>query len=170
MGALSCFAHEMFEFGKDLFDGVQVWTVGGQEQQPGSDAADSLTHSGQFVAAQIVHDDDIACRERRYQALLDIIGEDLAVDRLVEHAWRIDPVASQGREERHRAPMPVRHLGMEPLSPRCPSAQWGHVRFGPGFIDEDEPGRIKPTLIPLPLLASACDFWPQLFGGKNAFF
>lgn len=160
----------MFEFGKDLFDGVEVWTVGRQEQQPGSSAADSLSHSGPFVAAQIVHDDDISGGERRYQALLDIIGEDLAVDWLVEHARCIDPVASQGCEERHRAPMPVRHLGMEPLSARRPSAQRGHVRFCPGFIDEDETRRIKSTLILLPLLASARDFWPQLFGGKNAFF
>jgi len=170
MGSLGGFAHEMFELGKDLFDRVEVWAVGRQEQQPGSDTADGLAYGGPFMAAQIVHDDDIARRQRGDQALLDIIGEDLAVDRLVEHARRIDPVASQCCEECHRAPMPVRHLGMEPLPPRRPSSQRSHVRLGPSFIDEDEPGRIKPALILLPLLAPTRDPWPQLLGWKNAFF
>lgn len=112
MGSLCSFAHEMLELGEDLFDRVQVGAVRREEQQPGADAADGLAHGGAFMAAQIVHDDDIAARQCRQKALLDIIGENLAVDRLVEDAGRVDPVTTQGSKERHRTPMPVRHFGV----------------------------------------------------------
>ena len=170
MCALGGFAHEMLELGEDLLDRVQVGAVGRQEQQPGTDAANGLADGWTFVAAEIVHDNDIAGRQRRHETLLDIVGEDLAVDRLVEDARCVDPVAAQSGKKRHRTPMTVRHLGVQPPAPGCPSPQRSHVRFGPCFVDEHEPRRIKPTLIFLPLLASARDRRPQLFGGKNAFF
>ena len=170
MGSLGGFAHEVFELGKDLFDRVQVGRVWRQEQQLGSDAADSLAHSGSLVAGEIVHDDHIAGRQRGHKALFDIVGKTLAVDRLIKDAGCIDPVAAQGGEERHRAPMAIRHLGMKALSLGCPAPQWGHVGFCPGFINEDEARRIKPTLILLPLFAPPRDLWAKLFGGQHAFF
>lgn len=170
MGPLSGFAHQVLEFCKDLLDWIEIGAVGRQEQQPGASATDRLADGGSFVAAQIVHDDDIAGRERGYQALFDIVGEALTVDRLVEHARRVDPVAAERREEGHGAPMAIRDLGMKPLTNRRPAAQRRHVGLGPGFVDEDEARRIKPALIFLPLLASPGDLWPELFGGQHAFF
>ena len=170
MGTLGGFAHQVLEFSEDLFDRIEVGAVWRQEQQPGANATDRLADGGPFVAAQIVHDDDIAGRERRHQELLDIVGEALTVDRLVEHARRVDPVAAERREEGHGAPMAIRDLGMKPLANRRPAAQRRHVGLGPGLVDEDEARRIKPALIFLPLLASPGDLWPELFGGQHAFF
>ena len=116
MSTLGGFAHKVLELCKDLFDWVQVWRIWRQEKELGSDAADGLAHGGPFMAAQIIHDDDIARRERGQEALLDIIGKTLSVDWLIEHAGCVDPVASQGGEKRHCAPMTVRHFGMKPLS------------------------------------------------------
>ena len=82
----------------------------------------------------------------------------------------VDPVAAERREEGHRAPMTIGHFGMKPLTDRRPATQWRHVGLGPSFVDEDEPSRIKPALILLPLLASPRDHRPELFGGQNAFF
>jgi hypothetical protein len=36
-------------------------------------------------------------------------------------------------------PLVVRDLVDEPLAPRRPAAQAGHIGLGPGFIDEDQP-------------------------------
>lgn len=170
MGTLGGFAHQVLELGEDLLDRIQVGTVGRQEQQLGAGATDRRADGGPFVAAQIIHDDDVAGRERRHEALLDIVGEALAIDRLIEHARRVDPVAAQRREEGHRAPMTVGHLGMEPFANGRPAAQRRHVGLRPGFVDEDEAGWIKPALILLPLFAPPCDRGPELFGGQHAFF
>ena len=170
MGTFGGFAHQVFELGEDLFDRIEIGAVRRQEQEFGSGATDCLADRGPFVTAQIVHDDDVARRERWYEELLDIFGEALAVDRLVEHARGIDPVTAERCEEGHCAPMAIGHLGMKPLANRRPAAQRRHVGLRPGLVDEDEARQIKPALIFLPLLASPCDLWPELFGGQHAFF
>ena len=170
MGSLGCFAHEVFEFGEDLLDRIKVGAVRRQEQQLGSGIADRLSDGGPFVAPEIIHDDDVARRERGHEAVLDIIGEALTVDRLVQHAWGIDPVTAERCEEGHRAPMTIGHFGMEPLAHRCPPSQRRHVGLRPGLIDEDQASRIKPALIFLPLLAPPGDRGSELFGGQYAFF
>src|SRR3546814_13143688 len=71
--------------------------------------------------------------------LLDPPGEARPIDRLVEHEGRIDPVAAQGGDEGHRLPVPVRHLGVEPLADRCPPPQRSHVRLGPGLVTDTLP-------------------------------
>lgn len=164
------FSHEMLELGKDLLDGVQVRAVGWQEQEPCADVADCATDGGSFVAAQVVHDHNIASRERWDEALLDIIEEAIAIDRLIQHTGRVDPVTAQGGEEGHGFPVAVRGLGVKPLTLGCPAPQGSHVGLCPGFVNEDEPRWIKPPLIFLPLRAPSCDLGPKLFGGQYAFF
>lgn len=170
MGALSGLAHEMLQLSKNLFDGVQVWRVGRQEQQLGSDAANGLADSGAFVTAQIVHDDHVAGRQGRDKELLDIVDEALAIDRLVEDAWGVDPVAPESRKERHRAPVAIRHFGMKPLASWCPAPKRGHIGLGPSFVDKDETSGIKPPLVFPPLRAPPRDLQPQLLCGENGFF
>ena len=169
-GSLCGFAHEVFELGKDLFDGVQIGAIGWQEQQSRPDAADCSTDGRPLVATQVVHDDDITGRERGHEQLLDIIEEARCIDRLIEHAGRVDPVATQGGKERHRAPVAVWHLGMKPLPLWRPATQGSHVGLGPGLVDEDEASGIKPVLELLPLRATPGDLRPQLFSGQYAFF
>ena len=122
------------------------------------------------MAGEIVHDHDIARRERGHEELLDIIEEARSVDGLIQHAWGIDAVATKGCEERHRFPVTVRHFGMKPLALGCPATQRCHVGLGPGLVDEHEAPGIKPPLILLPLPAPPCHLGPELFGGQHAFF
>lgn len=170
MGAFSGLSHQVLELGEDLLDRIEIGAVRRQEQQPGSRAADRLSDGGPFVTAQIVHDDNVAGRKRRDEELLDILGEALAVDRLVEHARGIDTITAERREEGHRAPMAIGDFGMEPLTHRRPAAQRCHIGLRPGFVDEDEAGRVKPALVLFPLLASPGNRRPELFGGQHAFF
>lgn len=170
MGSFSGLSEQMFEFGEHLLDGVQVGGVGRQEDQLGACLADGAAYLGPFVAAQIVHHDDIAGLKGRTQNLLHPCNHALAVDRLIEHERRIDPIVTQRGDECHRTPVTVRNLGMQPLAHRCPAAQRGHVGFGPGLINKNQPPGIKPPLILLPLRASPGDLRAKLFGGKHAFF
>lgn len=87
--------HPVFELGEGLLDGVQIRTVGWKEQQMRSDAPDGLAHSLAFVAAEVVHDHDIAGLERGDQDALHVGSEDVTVHRAVKDPWRVDPVMAQ---------------------------------------------------------------------------
>ena len=165
----SAFRSNVLSLAKTCSIGLR-WAVGRQEQEPGADAAYGLAHGLPFVAAEIVHDDDVAGRERWHQELLDIGGEELAVDRPIDHAGCVDPVASQGGEEGERAPLAEWRLGMEPLTPPGAAMRAGHVGLGPGLVDEDEARRIKPTLIFAPLCPPPGDLRTILLAGEQAFF
>src|SRR5690606_41970169 len=56
----------------------------------------------------------------------------------IDKPRRLDAIATQRRQERHRFPMAVRHLGFDPLSDRCPASQRRHVGLCPGLVDEDK--------------------------------
>jgi hypothetical protein len=45
-----------------------------------------------------------------------------------------------------------------------------HVGLSPGLVDEDQAGRIKPSLILLPLRAPPRHVGPILLAGVQAFF
>jgi hypothetical protein len=92
-----------------------------------ADAPDSVANGGALVAGEIVHDDDIACRERWDEALLDIIEEAVAVDRLIQNARCIDPVAPQSGEKGHGFPVAVWGFGVKPLTLGSPAPQRSHV-------------------------------------------
>lgn len=160
----------MFELCEDLLDGIEVRAVGRQEQEAGTSGADCGPDGSVFMAGEIVHDDDVAGRERGTQLLLDPSREGCSVDRLIEDERSIDPVAAQGGDEGHRLPVAIRHLGIEPLADRRPTAKRCHVGLGPGLIDEDEAPGVRSGLILLPLLAPPGDLWAQLFGRQHAFF
>jgi hypothetical protein len=44
------------------------------------------------------------------------------------------------------------------------------IRVRSLLVNEDQPRRIKPPLIFLSLRTPSGDLWPELLGGKNAFF
>ena len=72
-------------------------------------------------------DDDIARREGWREELFDPGEEGHAIDRLVEYARGVDPIAAQRSDEGHRPPMAVGDLGAQPLAPLRPAPQGGHV-------------------------------------------
>jgi len=64
----------------------------------------------------------------------------------------------------------MRGLGDQPLAASCAAMSAGHVSLGPGLVDEDEPGRIKPPLILSPLRPPPGDVGTILLAGVQAFF
>ena len=73
-------AHEVLELREDLFDGIEIGAVGREEEEPGTGFADGGPDGHSLVAAEIVHDDDIAGPEAGNKHLLDIEQEALAID------------------------------------------------------------------------------------------
>jgi hypothetical protein len=88
----------------------------------------------------------------------------------VDGAWRLDPVASQSREEGQRSPVSVRRFGDKTLAAQAAAMGLRHVGLGPGLVDEDQAGGIELALMALPALAPPCNVRPILFACVQAFF
>jgi hypothetical protein len=58
----------------------------------------------------------------------------------------------------------------ETLPTRPPAAQWRHVGFDPGLIDEDQARSVNPALMDLPAYTFTGDIAAILFGWPDRFF
>lgn len=70
--------------------------------------------------------------------LLNIVTENVAIDRAFDDHRGREAVAAQRHDEGGCFPMPMRDCGQQALAPRRPALQPGHVRGRPGFVDKDE--------------------------------
>ena len=122
------------------------------------------------MAAEIVHNDDVAGTECGDQDLFDIGSEGLAIDWGVKKPRSLDPIVAQCRQECCRFPVAVRNFGREPHAARRPTPQRRHVGFGPGFVDEDQPLRLDAVLILCPLRPPPCDVGAIPFASHYGFF
>ena len=132
--------------------------------------ADQAAHRLALVAAEIVHDDDVARTEGGHQELLDIGAKAGAVDRPVNDAGSGDAVVAQCRQKSQRAPAALRHLGDQPRAAAAAPVPAGHVGFGPGLVDEHPALRVKLALMRLPPVSATGDVGAILFAGVQRFF
>ena len=170
IGPCGGLSEQMLELSKDLFDRVQVGRVFWEEEQLGSGGAYELAHGFASVAAEIVHDDDVAGTKRRQKNLRHIGPKAFAVDLSLDEPRRIDPITAQCRQERHGLPAAVRNLAGESVSARRPSPQGRHVCPGPGLIDEDQPLSFDAVLILCPLGSPPRHVGTIAFASRHAFF
>src|SRR3954471_10225739 len=83
--ALGGFAQQRLVFGESLLDRVQVGAVGRQIDELRPSGGDCLGDAGDFVAAQIVEQDNVDGGQCRRQYLLDIGAKAPAVDRALKY-------------------------------------------------------------------------------------
>jgi hypothetical protein len=131
---------------------------------------DELADGGGFVAAQIVHNDDVAGPQSWNELLTDISAKAFAVDRAVEDAGRYEFSATQSTQKGHCAPMTMRGEAAQPFAPWTPAAQRRHIRLDPGLVDEDQTGRIQAALPGLPPLTPPRDVGAALLKREQSFF
>ena len=136
----------------------------------GSGSSDRGTHGAAFVAAEVVHDDDVAGLQRGHEDLRHVGKKALCVDRAVEYARCADAVMAQACKKRQRLPVAMRNLRDQPLAARSPPMRSGHVGLGPGLVDEDQTLGIELSLMPPPSQPPARNVGPILLAGVQAFF
>ena len=169
-GARGGFAQQVLQLGEDLFDRVQIGRVFGQEEQFGAHGSDRPTNGFSFVAAEIVHHDDVPRQKRGRQHGLDIGFEALAVDRTVENPGRFDAIMPKGGYKGHGFPMAVRNFGDKPVSSQRPSPQRRHVGLCPCLVDEDQALRRDPALTLNPSGPPLRHVGTIAFAGHDGFF
>jgi hypothetical protein len=64
----------------------------------------------------------------------------------------------------------VRNLGYQADAAGAAPMAARHIGLGPGLIDEDQTGWVKPALVLLPLCPAPGDVRSILFAGAQAFF
>lgn len=120
-------ALQPFELGEDLFDRIEIRTIGRQKDHSGTDRTNGPASSIALVAAEIVEHDDIASLKCRNQELLDIGLETASVDRSVEYAACRDPVVTQSGEKGQCLPVNVGDLGPQSLTFATAAVRARHV-------------------------------------------
>src|SRR5262249_47434317 len=123
-----------------------------------------------FVIAKIVHDDDIAGRERGCEDLFDIGEEGLAIHCSVEGEWRGEAAGTQPGDKGRCFPMPIRNRCDESLATRSAAALTRHVGGCPGLIDKDQTIWIQARLVGAPNLPRGRNIRPLLLGGVKRLF
>lgn len=77
-------------------------------------------------------------------------------------------MAQRGKEGQ-RPPLATGGLGDQPLAASRAAVGARDVRLGPGLVDEDQAGGIKPSLILFPLRPPPGDVGTVLLAGVQAF-
>jgi len=121
---------KVFIFGEGLLDRIEVWRVGGQEKELGFGGADGGANGAALMAAEVVHDDNVARREDREERLFDISAKACAIDRSVDDAGRGEPVATQRRQKGEGPPSAEERLGDEAFASGASAMGARHVGFG----------------------------------------
>jgi hypothetical protein len=114
--------HEVFELGEELFNRIEIWTIGRQEEEVCAGLSDGVTNSFSFVAAKIVEDHDVTATERRDEDLLHIEGEELTIDWSIDDPGGIDAIDPKRSDEGEGFPMTVGDASLEALTARAPAA------------------------------------------------
>ncbi len=168
-GALLCISHPMLDLGKGLFDRIEVRRIGRKEPEPRTGGFDQLTDGCRLMAAEIVHDDDVAWLEHRDQLLLDIGAKTWPLIGPSKTQGGCKLIVSQSAQECQRAPVAMRCKCPQSLAFRAPAPDRRHVGLDPGLINEDQPFAIEMILQGLPPLFFASDVGTSLLRANSVF-
>lgn len=163
-------AEDGFELGEELFDRVEIWTVGRKVDQNCTPSFDGFSHAGNLVNGDIVHEHDVTSFQGWSEYLFDVGAERLAVHRAFEHERRRHAVVAQRGDQCPGLPVAVQHLLDQAFAARGAAVEAGDAARDAGFIDENEPSGIEPWLPLSQGLAIGCDVRSILLGRVQAFF
>ena len=159
-----------FEFGKDLFNGIEVRTVRRQIEQLGADGFNRVADPGHFMTRQIVQDHAVARLEGGGEDLFDISHKGGAIKRAVKDGRGGEVVGAQRRNDRRRLPVAVGDFGHKAGPAPTPTIAARQLRLDRGLVQEDEAGAVEVRSVGAPVPTGRLDIRPILFGGVQDFF
>ena len=130
-------AEEGLQFGKRLFDRIEVGTVGRQEPDVRADGFNRDADLRLFVYREVIEDDDIAGAECRHQDLFDVGEEAHIVDRTIKHRRSAEPLDRQRGDHRRRLPMTTGGVVMQPSAARTAPVATQQVRGDAALVQKD---------------------------------
>lgn len=97
-GGGEAFAEAGLEGGSEMFDGIEVWGIGGQEQQVTAGGLDQVQGGRRLMKAGVVQHDHAGRRQRRQQRLGKINVHHLRVATALKDQRSHQLVLAGGRE------------------------------------------------------------------------
>lgn len=163
-------SEQLFDFGEDLLDRIEVGAIRGEVEQPHACVLEAITNAGDLVGRQIVGDDDAAGRHFGDQAFDQPLAEDFAGHRRIHQHWREDAVVLEPSHEGRGHPMAMGRLADERPALVAPAMRSHHARGRAGLIDEHQRLEVEPGLRRLPDRTRYRDVGPVLLAGVDCSF
>lgn len=161
---------QRFEFGEELFDGVQVGRIRRQIEQRGLRRSDGFFHSSHLVAAEVVEDHDVPGLQGGAQKLPHPGQEQFAIHGPVGDQGRRQLIVPQTGDKGGRLPIAIRGRCDASLSSGRAAIAARHVGRGPGFIDEHEFSYVQVRLSRAPGAPRHLHVLAFLLAGVQSFF
>ena len=161
---------QRFEFGEELFDGVQVGGIRRQIEQRGLHRRDGFFHSSHLVAAEVIEDHDVPGLQGGAQELPHPGQEQFAIHGPVGDQGRRQSIVPQTRKKRGRLPIAIGGRCDAALSSGRAAIAARHVGRGPGFIDEHEFSCVQVRLSRAPGAPRDLHVVALLLAGVQSFF
>jgi hypothetical protein len=159
-----------FEFGKSLFNGIEVGAVWRQVAETNAAGRKQPADVLDFVGGKVVEDERVALAQFRAEHLLKISREHLCIDRPLHQERRGDASMAQGCDESRALPLAVRNGAEATLADGAAAIQPGHFGVQPCFIDEHQTADIPVRLLLAPEFARGFNIGTILLGGASRFF
>ena len=161
---------ERFQLREGQFDRIEVGTIGRQEADLRANRLNRRSDRWLFMDGQVVEDDDVAAAQRRDQDLLHVGEKRHVVDWAVEDASGLQPVETQGRDDRVRVPMTAGRVITQPRAEETASVPTEEIRRHATFIQKHILADVTQRLPRLPMPPCRDDIRPTLFVGVYRFF
>lgn len=135
-GSLRGLAQQGFQLGEDLLDRVQIGRVWRQIDTCRTRCLDDRANRDQLVGGQVVHHHDIAGRQRRNQAFVELNLKDFAVHRAVDDERRGDRVDPQASHECQGLAVTMRDAANHACTTLTTPTLAHHCGVGAGFVNK----------------------------------
>ena len=161
---------QRFEFGEELFDGVQVGRIRRQIEQRGLRRRDGFFHASHLVAAEVVQDHDVPGLQRGTQKLPHPGQEEFPIHRPVGDQRSRQLIVPQSGKKSGRLPIAIGGRCDAALPPGRAAIAPRHVGRGPGLIDEHELSCVHVRLHRVPGAPRHLHVLALLLAGVQSFF
>ena len=163
-------AKKRFQFGKGLFDRIEIGAIRRQESEVRARCFNRGANLGLLVDREVVQHDDIAWAERRHQHLLDVGAKRGRVHRAIEHGRGRESVEAQAHDDGVRLPVAAGRVVLQTCPARAAPIPTQEIRRHTTFIEKDVLAHIAQRLPRPPLASGGGDVRPALFVGEYGFF
>ena len=159
-----------FEFGKSLFNGIEVGAVRRQVADAHPSRREQPTDILDFMGGEVVEDERVPLAQLGTEHLLQINRENLGIDRAFNQKRRFDAFMAQGRDESGTLPVAMRDGAETTLAHQAATMVAGQLGVQAGFINKHQLADIPAGLLRSPKPPGGFNVRPILLGGARRFF